>query len=574
MLSKRVLLSLLVVLILLPTLPQAAENSGLFLPPAIFAVSARSEALAIGDVNGDGRDDVVVVTRWAANLEDDDMAIYVFLQDSSGVLQPPMRYSGGNGSSVGIADLNNDGRADVVVTAQDGIGVFLQNSGGTLAPEVIYQSNHSSFTNSYKLATGDFNNDGRKDVAAIDWGTQSNDVDVFLQSDNGTLDPALAYQVTHTGYDDIDVGDLDSDGLQDLVVMSGQSSSSQIGIIFQTSGGTFSAPVYYDLGVSEMTRGVAVGDVNDDGLDDVVVTYGGDEPKSQIARCLQTSTGTLVQAVAYPSGGCPFAVEVGDINFDAKKDIVVLMRCANGVGVSLQRPDGSVLPQALYPFEDIQGWNPHAMRVGDLNGDGWDDVALVEPQFGLVVYYHSPPIPGTIGTETTITNATLGGSKPTVYVEYETQDGQIKKQKAAILERSAESARIRWNSALPPASYTLLLQTKGGSPTSVGVLQLREPEIDEISSSSGRPGETVLLQATLLGSSKAKPKVFFEFVDGGGQLQRISCKIVKGTRTWNPEPGLGSLVFRVPKTGPVTGLANLTNKIGESTAGVPFTITQ
>ncbi|MEW6608153.1 MAG: VCBS repeat-containing protein [bacterium] len=365
------------------------QNSNLFLHFVAYPVGSWPEAVAIGDVNGDGRNDVVMTTSFYFDPESD-YHIFVFLQNVLGELEPPVKYSAGNGNSVDIGDLNNDGRNDVVVTAHNAIGVFYQNGSGGLNPMVTYPSNHFSVSNTYKLRIGDFNNDGLLDVVSIDWGTQSPDVDVFLQNINGTLNPPVTYSVTHGGYDDLDVGDVNNDGLTDIIVMSGQGFYPNIGVLHQEINGTFGLPVYYDLGEDELTRGVAVGDINGDILEDIVVSYGGNQPNSFIGTFLQNNSGTLNPAISYPSYDIPEAVEIEDVNFDGRNDVIVAHGGWMAMGVYLQGAEGTLLPYELYQLPYASHYNPHGLDVGDINSDGANDVVIADYNYGLVVLYHTP----------------------------------------------------------------------------------------------------------------------------------------------------------------------------------------
>lgn len=392
MLRRITLLAVLTAFLLMPS-GAARANSGLFLPYVVYPTGSRPEAVTIGDVNNDGRNDVVMTFYFDP---ENGYKIFVFLQDAAGTLQPPIMYPtlGSYTSrplSVDIGDLNNDGKNDVVINARDAIGVFLQNDGG-FDPEVTYPSNHSSHSNTYKVRIGDFNNDFLLDVVSIDWGTQSHAVDVFLQNATGTLNPPVTYQVAHGGYDDLEVGDVNNDGLDDIVVMSGQLYAyDNIGVLLQQPDGMLSSPVYYDLGGNELTRGVAIGDVNNDALQDIVVTYGGNRPRSFIAAFLQNSTGTLEPSISYTSYDVPEPVEVADLDSDGRVDVVVAHGGWVRLGVYLQRDDGTLAPEELYPIPYASHYNPHGLAVGDINEDGGKDAAIADYNHGLVVLYHSPP---------------------------------------------------------------------------------------------------------------------------------------------------------------------------------------
>ncbi|WP_460595444.1 FG-GAP repeat domain-containing protein [Geomonas sp. Red276] len=352
-------------------------NSNLFRAYVKFPVGSDPRSIAIGDVNGDGRNDVVLATSSYFD-PDNDYKIFVFPQNSAGGFDAPVKYPGGNGNSIAVADLNNDGRQDVVFTTDNGIGVMYQNAAGTLDPMVFYASNHQSFSNAYKLKTGDFNHDGRTDVVSIDWGTQSQDVDVYLQNGGGTLNTPVSYTVTHGGWDKLAVGDVNGDGMTDIVVMSGQLLLPNVGVLIQRADGTFDPAVYHSVGGNELTTGVAVGDVNGDSLQEIAVVYGGNA--GRLAIFPQNSDTVFV----YPSYDSPDAMAVADLNADARNDIAVIHTGWNKVGVYLQNAAGTLGTEELYPLP----YAPRDLAIGDVNGDGRPD--LVIPAFGdgLVVLYH------------------------------------------------------------------------------------------------------------------------------------------------------------------------------------------
>jgi len=261
--------------------------------------------------------------------------------------------------------------------------VFLQNDTGTLDPMTLYATTNDA----WKVRIGDFNNDGLADVASIDWGFLSNkEVNVFLQNTGGTLNTPDIYTVIHGGYDDLDVGDINNDGLTDIIVMSGQLLVDNIGVLYQNAGGTFGLPVYYDLGGDELTGGVAVGDANGDGLRDVVVTYGGNRPRSYIGVFPQNATGTLDSPISYPSYDIPRPVVIGYVNGDARQDVIVVHFGWEKIGVYLQESDGSFQAEALYDIPGGVSFNGHGLALGDINGDDKNDVVIAADYNGGLVW--------------------------------------------------------------------------------------------------------------------------------------------------------------------------------------------
>lgn len=368
------------------------DTADVFEPYLTKSIGSWPEAVAIGDVNNDGRDDVVVTTSFYIDPEND-YHLFVFLQNSSGGLTKPIKYPAGNGKSVDIADLNNDGRKDIVVTDSNSIGVFLQKTDGTLAAKVPYSSDHQSLTNTYKVRVGDFNNDCLTDVVSIDWGLQSHTVAIYLQNGTGTMETPVTYIVEHGGYDDLEVGDVNNDGLTDIIVMSGQTYCDNLGLLLQNSSGTFDVPIYYDIGGNELTHGVAVGDINNDSRQDVVVTYGGNKPSSFIAAFQQNSSAVLQGPVNYTSYDMPESAAIADMNDDFRKDVVVLHGGWERVGVYYQKSDGTLAAEVLYPIPYASHYNPHGLSVGDLNSDGLNDIAIADYNNGLVVLYNKTVLP-------------------------------------------------------------------------------------------------------------------------------------------------------------------------------------
>ena len=363
----------------------------LFNPYITVSVPSRTEAAAIGDVNGDGLNDVVVTTSYDFD-PDNDTHLFVLLQDEFGNLGAPTKYfvdlqpTQYQIQSTAIADVNDDSKDDVIISHENGVGVMIQNAQGSLDPITVYASNHLSFTNTYKVLAADFNGDGLNDIASIDWGTQSEDVDIFLQNNSAAFDSPVSYSAPHGGYDDLAYGDVNGDNLNDIVVMSGQGyANDNLSILLQQTDNTFAASVSYDLGWDVNSNAVGVGDVNGDNLDDVVLAYGGNKPSSNIAIFYQNAGGTLDAPISLLAYDSPSTVKITDINGDGRKDIVVGHSGWHAVGIYLQNPDGTLMGEQRFPFTYSTN-NPHRMAVGDINGDGQNDIVDASGS-GITILY-------------------------------------------------------------------------------------------------------------------------------------------------------------------------------------------
>lgn len=357
-----------------------------FAPYMAFPTGSWPEAVAIGDVNNDGRNDVVMTTSFDFD-QANDYKLLVFLQKASGRFDPPIKYStlsayGSRAETVAIGDINHDGKDDVVIgNSGSSIEVFLQNASGGLNPGISYATNDSK-----KIRIADLNNDGLLDIVGIGWGTST--ASVWMQNASGTLNAPVIFSVTHGGSDDLEVGDVNNDGLTDIIVMSGQLILPNIGVLMQKSDGTFNPPVYYSVGSSNiLTNGAAVGDINGDNWNDIVVTYGGNSPYAKIGVFLQNGAKTLDPVSSYSSYDCPEPVEINDVDGDGRQDVVVAHGGGNVLGVYLQGSDGKLEPEMRFPLPYATHYNPHGLAVGDINGDGLNDVVLADYNNGLVVLY-------------------------------------------------------------------------------------------------------------------------------------------------------------------------------------------
>jgi len=387
-------------------LPAAAADAN-FQTYQAHPVGSWPEAVAIGDVTGDGRNDVVMTTHFYFD-DANDYRLWVFAQNGDGSLAPPVSYptaaTYSNGpDSVAVGDITGDGRADVVLgLSRLGIQVFPQLATGALGAPAF-----TATTDSGKLRLGRLDGDARLDVASLGWGT--NTVSVLLNDGAGGLLPAVQHPVQHAGYDDLEVGDVTGDGRDDLVVMSGQVYAvPNVSVLPQLAAGGFGAAAEYRVGTNVNTQGIGVGDVTGDGRADVVVSYGGNRPSAFVAVFAQTAAGTLAAPVSHASYDIPEPVEVADVDLDGRADVVTLHGGWNAAGVYRQQPGGTLGAEQLTAIPYASHYNPHGLAVGDVDGNGSPDVVLADYNHGLVVLRNTrqnpPPPPPTadVGVDVTV----------------------------------------------------------------------------------------------------------------------------------------------------------------------------
>jgi hypothetical protein len=160
-------------------------------------------------------------------------------------------FTGVGPSGIAMGDFNGDGNLDVAVGNFDGhdIAVLLGNGDGTFGPAVIYPSADGNITP--QIAVGDFNGDGKQDLAVTNFTTDNSTVSIFLGNGDGTFQPQVPYLVGSEAYG-IAVGDFNRDGKQDLVVTNDtdNSADSTVSVLLGNGDGTFQPQVQYTVGMA------------------------------------------------------------------------------------------------------------------------------------------------------------------------------------------------------------------------------------------------------------------------------------------------------------------------------------
>jgi hypothetical protein len=335
--------------------------------------------------------------------------LLVFLQNSNGSLANPISYATGyEPYSLAAADLNNDGRTDIVITnaATNEISIYLQQANGSLAQRVMY----STATAKLAVAVGDLNNDGLTDIAV-----SGNELGVFTQNATGTFNTMVTYPApgSPTSVNDIAIADINNDGKNDVIKKQGYP---DFVVYLQNQNGTLATGLSYPTETCQpfcLVQGIGTGDVTGDGLTDVVMTNGDNSPNSKIAVIAQAEDGSLQPPVLYNESHSPGPVEVADVNQDNRADVLVGHDGTLQMNVYLQQENGALNPYISYavPFLNL---DVSGMALGDINHDGLPDIAMAGRPAGLVVLYHAPSsIPNSPTLTPTVTSPATATPTPT-----------------------------------------------------------------------------------------------------------------------------------------------------------------
>lgn len=349
---------------------------------AICPLGSVSDVVAIGDMDADGRKDVVIATGFMSDPAHD-YRLNIFLQGENGLDPDPIVHSypavfPGIGT-MAVGDVDHDGLDDVVIGLQDRIGIFHQNDDHSLAEIEL----HTSGNGVDGIAIGDVDNDGLNDIVVSHWNEAN--IKVFHQVAGGFT--TMTYPKPLGGYDEIGIGDMDGDGLNDVVFMSGQLADSGLHVFLQGPEGTLNAYVSYrspSPGIEGWLHGFAIGDLNGDGLNDLVASEGGNQPGARIGIWYQDpATHTFPSCVLLDAYQVPAAVEVADLDCDGRAEIIVGHHGWSAYSVHTQNDQGQFGPYEVFTMQADGPSHPQGLAVDDLDGDGRKDVVTANWQFGL-----------------------------------------------------------------------------------------------------------------------------------------------------------------------------------------------
>ena len=364
-----------------------------------------ADSVAVADVNGDSKPDLVVANQ-CADSNCNNGSVGVLLGNGNGTFQTAVAYNSGGYAalSVAVADVNGDGKPDVLVVNlcvtgsncnNGSVGVLLGNGDGTFQPVVTYGSGGYS---ARSVAVVDVNADGKPDLLVANCGGSCGSgsgsygsVGVLLGNGNGTFQTAVAYNSGGYSALSVAVADVNGDGKPDVVVANECSSSScgsgsngSVGVLLGNGDGTFQTAVAYWSGYD--TYSTTIADVNGDGKPDVLVVNlcvsGSNCNSGSVGVLLGNGDGTFQSVVTYNSDTWqPFSIAAADVNGDGKPDVVAASDCSsssncnNGAVVSVLLGNGDGVFQTAVAYGS-GGLFAQSVAVEDVNGDGKPDVLV------------------------------------------------------------------------------------------------------------------------------------------------------------------------------------------------------
>ncbi len=356
-----------------------------FAAPVNYPTGVHALSLAVADFNCDGVPDMAV-----ANLGSNTVSILLGSGPSNpGTFQAAVNYPVGAGPRfVAAGDFNGDGRPDLAVANQDGnnVSILLAYPNGTFQPAV----NYAVGVYPTCVAVGDFNADGRPDLAVAN--ITSNNVSILLGNASGGFAPAVNYFIGPGASPDfVAIGDVNGDGNPDLAVSN--YTSGTVTFFTGNGNGTFQAVVNQVVGTGPFC--FALADLNGDGTPDLAsANYGGGNVSVLLGG--NPMAPLFGAAVSFDLGNNtnPTSVAVGDVTADGVPDLVAACSVGDvGRVVGLRGyPNGTFVQEF---FHTVDGNNSSSIAVGDFNGDGRLDLVVTNEGSGTVsilLWCDGPPL--------------------------------------------------------------------------------------------------------------------------------------------------------------------------------------
>lgn len=309
-------------------------NNLAFAPAVNYTVGSQPRAIAVSDIDGDGKPDLAVVNYNSHHISVLRNTGSVGNISFASAVNFPVLYTP---ISIAIGDLNGDGKPDLAIAKNNGNKItILQNTGstGNLAfsgeVEYIVGTEYPNDSKPYSIAMGDLDGDGKSDLVIANFNTGTI---AILQntSSGGNISFVRKNDVSvGSGPVTVTIADFDGDGRPDIAA--GSMFAKNVFILPNAStAGNLSFAQVIPLTSKDQIQTLSTADINGDGKPDLVLTLPQLNKVSVLRNMSNTGNFTFANYVDYTTGAFPYSAAAGDLNGDGKPDLVVANWQSNNI---------------------------------------------------------------------------------------------------------------------------------------------------------------------------------------------------------------------------------------------------
>lgn len=516
-----------------------------------FTAGTQPYGLALADLDGDGKTDATVVNNGGVGAG----TVSLFRNTSSlgvlgsGAFSTKADLSPStNPHSVAIGDLDGDGKPDLVISnlSSNSVSVFKNiSAAGTLTP-ASFATKVDFATNSAPrcVAIGDLDGDGKPDIATANNGSASLSIlkNVGVQGviDGSSFLAKVDLPIGNNPWS-IAIGDIDGDGKLDLAIANQLSNTvsvmRNIGVVGSITTSSFSAKVDFITGTSP--QGISIGDLDGDNKPDMAVANAQSNNISVFKNTSVAGTISFLGKSDFSGLGAPYTIAMGDLDGDGKPELATANNGGNSFSIFKNSTTLGTINSASFAKTDFNiNTNSIYIAIADLDGDGRPDIATSDQSLGSLsvmrnqigdprIATFAPPA-GAVGTTVTISGANFSTTPANNLVKFAGTTATVTASTATSITATVPVGAITGTITVTVGGLTAT------SASSFTVNTVSSPTIAGFSPTNGLIGATVSITGTNFDLTPANNIVKFNgttAVVTGSTATNITTTVPTGATT-------------------------------------------